>query len=96
MSAKKRIYAQERRWFLSLPENAFCPVAAAGLIGNGEYPLEDKVPHHRATTQIHHLAGRIGKNFLDQSTWLAVSGPGHDWIHNHPLEARKKGWIFSR
>lgn len=49
-----------------------------------------------ASNQIHHKAGRLGKNYLDESTWLAVSFEGHNWIHNNDALAREKGWLLSR
>lgn len=88
-----RVYAQRRKWFLSMPENQKCPVALSGLI---EGQFNQKYPHHRQTVQVHHKAGREGGNFLDESTWLAVSAEGHKFLHDHPALAREKGWMISR
>lgn len=41
--------------------------------------------------QIHHKKKR-GKNYLNVSTWLAVSSRGHRWIHDNPAEAKLKGF----
>ena len=46
------------------------------------------------TTEIHHKAGRIGDKLFDDSLFLAVSRKGHSWIHEHPKEAREKGWLI--
>lgn len=45
-------------------------------------------------TQIHHCAGREGDLLRYKPFWLAVSAPGHDWIHQNPNKAREYGWIF--
>lgn len=47
----------------------------------------------KRTTEIHHTAGRSGANYLDVSTWMAVSREGHVWIHAHPKESRARGWL---
>lgn len=88
-----RVYAQRRKWFLSMPENQRCQVALSGLI---EGQLNQKYPHHRQTVQIHHKAGRVGANLLNETTWLAVSAEGHAFIHANPAVAREKGWMISR
>lgn len=43
--------------------------------------------------QIHHKDGREGDLLLDESKWMAICGPHHDFIHQHPNEARKRGWL---
>lgn len=43
--------------------------------------------------QCHHIYGRRGKLLNWQPGWLAVSCIGHRWIHDHPDEARKRGWL---
>lgn len=47
-------------------------------------------------TDIHHQKGRIGKNLLDQSTWLPVCRNCHDRIENEPEMAKEKGFSKSR
>jgi hypothetical protein len=42
---------------------------------------------------VHHRAGRSGTNYLDESTWLAVCRAEHEFIHQHPSEARRRGWL---
>lgn len=44
--------------------------------------------------EIHHKAGRVGKLFLYVPFWLAVSRDGHNWIHDNPKEAYKKGFLI--
>lgn len=43
--------------------------------------------------QVHHIRGRVGRLLLDERYWLPVSFAGHRWIHDHPEEARRKGWL---
>lgn len=42
---------------------------------------------------VHHVCGRLGTNYLDETTWLAVCRPCHDWIHAHPDVARGLGLL---
>ena len=44
-------------------------------------------------TEVHHSRGRSGKLLMEQQFWIAVSEQGHRRIHEHPLEARKRGWL---
>jgi hypothetical protein len=74
-------YFRRRDRFLAQPGNQWCIVAWT-LWGR-------KLP----VTDIHHKRGRYGTNFLDESTWLAVSREGHDWIHRFPKDARARGWM---
>lgn len=74
-----REYSRLRKDFLS--RHKFCAVAAAR-----------KLPPVRAT-HVHHVRGRKGANYLDVSTWLAVSFNGDRWIHANEDEARKLGLL---
>jgi hypothetical protein len=43
-----------------------------------------------SSTEIHHTyCGKDRANYLDESTWIAVSRDGHNWIHDNPKEARE-------
>lgn len=46
-----------------------------------EHPFCAVYPRKHAT-QVHHVAGRKSSNYLDDSTWLAVSMEGHERIHH--------------
>ena len=50
----------------------------------------------KKATEIHHKKGRIGKLYLDDRFWLAVSRSGHVWIENNPIEAKKRGFSLDR
>lgn len=45
------------------------------------------------TVEIHHQRGRLGRLCNDERFWVAVSRAGHQWIHEHPSEARAKGLL---
>jgi hypothetical protein len=80
-------YKRLRAEFLALEENEWCPVADSGL-------LHERV--RQRATEVHHKRGRVGKFYLDVSTWLAVSREGHQWIERHRAAARDRGWHLSR
>ena len=42
---------------------------------------------------VHHMRGRHGTNYLDETTWCAVCRTCHDWIHTHPREAKARGLL---
>ena len=42
---------------------------------------------------LHHKAGRIGDNYTNKATFMAVCRQCHDYIHRNPRESRQKGWI---
>jgi hypothetical protein len=46
------------------------------------------------STEIHHMRKPKSKYLNDESTWMAVSREGHEWIENNKSEARKRGYLF--
>jgi hypothetical protein len=84
-SAAMREYAKKRKAFLAL--HPYCEVTLALSIFRFAWSL-------RTATEVHHKAGRTGNNYLDESTWMAVSREGHRWIHDNPSEARRLGWLI--
>lgn len=48
------------------------------------------------STDVHHKSGRIGDNYLNMSTWLSVCRNCHQWIEEHPEDAKKLGFSESR
>jgi hypothetical protein len=50
----------------------------------------------KVSTEVHHKAGRVGDNFLNMSTWLAVCRSCHTWIENHPEDAKELELSVSR
>jgi hypothetical protein len=70
-------YAAKRKKFLQL--NPWCEVA---LLRGQQVP----------STHVHHTKGRI-RHYLDESTWLAVTKEGDDWIHANTEEAYQLGFL---
>jgi hypothetical protein len=64
-----------------LTENSMCKVNVAGC-GNG-------------ATDVHHTYAGANRDafYLVQSTWLPVCRNCHNWIHEHPEEARTMNWL---
>lgn len=42
---------------------------------------------------VHHVHGRLAGAYLNTATWKALCRGCHDWIHSHPGEARRTGWL---
>lgn len=81
---KDSVYRLLRVNFLRQPENRFCIV------------MKTLQNQFISTDQVHHMLSRYGKNYLDTSTWLAVSAEGHRWIESHLKEARERGWLGNK
>lgn len=47
-------------------------------------------------TDVHHKKGRIGSNFLDESTWIPLCRNCHSYIEEHPLIAKQLGFSEDR
>ena len=75
---ESRIYAKKRRAFLA--EHRFCQICQ----DNGEL---------RNSEDVHHIKARLEGHYLDESTWLAVCRPCHNWIHEFPSAARARGLL---
>ncbi len=74
-------YAKRRKAYLAAHPLCACSMSLFG--------------YHQRADQIHHKAGRLGPNYLDESTWLAVCRESHEWIHAHASKARANGWIIN-
>lgn len=48
------------------------------------------------TTDVHHKKGRIGKLYLDQRFWIALSRIGHKFVEENPIWAKENGYSLSR
>ncbi len=92
-TAKRKAFLAEHRycqWFIEQSITREVDVIVTGISDIGGHRVV--VP---PSVEIHHRNGRSGTNYLDQKTWMAVSRIGHDWIHQHPKEARARGWLRS-
>ena len=84
VSAKRRVemdeYSKRRLAFLALHQA--CQAKLVGCTG--------------PSTDVHHKAGRVGDNYLNMNTWLAVCRDCHTYIETHPEEAKELGLSESR
>ena len=48
----------------------------------------------KRSTEIHHRAGREGKLLNDKRHFAAVCRTLHDWIRDHPNQAREAGLLY--
>jgi hypothetical protein len=64
-----------------LTENPLCVVKVSGCMHNA--------------TDVHHTYAGSNRDafYLVQSTWRAVCRNCHNWIHEHPEEARIMNWL---
>ena len=78
---QERQYSKECRQFKE--DNPHCNAGIAG--------------HCTGTTsEVHHIAGRIGDLLLYQPLWLPVCHACHVWIEGHPIEAKELGYSKSK
>ena len=87
-------YMRKREKFLAMH-----PICQVWMLQNG---LDDRCALRVAdaeyvnaprSTEIHHKNGRNSKNYLDESTWMAVCHEAHVRIHAHPSWAREMGYL---
>ena len=79
--AADREYSRERKKFLE--ENRVCQARVPDICG-------------LLASQVQHLRGRVGSDYLDKTLWLAVCGRCHEYITEHPKEAIERGWALPR
>lgn len=84
ISVKKQkadvVYSEKRKEFLS--NHSFCMAKLNGCTG--------------FSTEVHHMIGRDGDNYLDESTWFPICRSCHNWITEHSKEAIELGFSKSR
>lgn len=74
-------YSAKRKIFLS--SHPLCKANLSGICTNH-------------STDVHHLAGRMGDLYLDETNWLALCRSCHMWIETHLKEAREMGLSLSK
>jgi hypothetical protein len=79
--AEDKIYFARRKIFLAA--NPLCAIS----VDLGENPP-------RLATDIHHMKGRLGKNYLDEQFWLPVSRHWHRQLHDNPKWAKENNYII--
>lgn len=80
-AAKDRQYTVRRRVFLA--EHPTCAAALPDLC-TGQ------------ATQVHHRRGRVGADYLDETTWMGACLRCHMWIEAHRTESFERGWALPR
>ena len=66
-----------------MQEHPLCQANISGLCTNN-------------STDVHHIAGRVGELLLDTSLWLSVCRSCHVWIETHPHESTQLGFRRSK
>jgi hypothetical protein len=80
--AANHLYSKQRKLFLA--SNRYCEA------------LVRYEPRHICTIRsqdVHHIAGRLNGNLLNEGTWMPVCRSCHDYIHSHPKISRSYGWL---
>jgi hypothetical protein len=75
-----KVYAKVRKQYLTV--HPFCE---AKIEGCGKVAIE-----------IHHKKGKVGENYTDAKTFLAVCRQCHNSIEKNPAWARQQGFSISR
>lgn len=83
---ENREYLKENKKFLKL--NTTC--------GANVIDQHGKLICTFRATEVHHMAGRIGKMLLEKTYWLPCCNVCHRWIELNPIEAKKRGYSLSR
>ena len=99
MSTKRqreaKIYSQKRKAFLEA--HPLCQAHGMIMVCLGfRHNTTDYytgLQADRRSTDIHHVKRRIGANYLDEKTWLAVCRWSHNWIHANPKDAKSLGLL---
>ena len=50
----------------------------------------------RIATDVHHMMGRVGDNYLNMSTWKALCRNCHRWVEENPEAAKELGLSDNR
>lgn len=46
------------------------------------------------STEVHHTNGRNDDRLNDKEFFMSSCRSCHEWIHDHPKQARKEGWLI--
>ena len=80
-SKEERVYQGKRIIFLN--KHPLCEMRIPNICTN-------------VATDIHHMEGRTGDNYLDDSKWKAGCRQCHNWVEDHPKEAKELGLSLRR
>lgn len=54
------------------------------------------IPGCALPSTLHHARGRTGKNLTDESAFRALCSIHHQWVENHPTEAKEMDYSEDR
>ena len=74
-------YSKKRKLFLEA--HPLCKAALPGICTH-------------TSTDVHHMKGRIGDNYLNEEFWLSSCRSCHSWIELHPIQAREMGLSLTK
>lgn len=80
-SQEEKLYLAKRVLFLA--EHPLCEFHIPGICTT-------------TATDVHHMQGRTGENYLDISKWKAGCRSCHMWVEEHPKEAQELGFSIKR
>ena len=92
-AAERTAYRKEAAAFIAaaIARGETCPVV------NSIPELRDGIKYgwkiSNKLSEVHHTHGRRGRLLRYKPWWLALSRLGHRWVHQHPKEARERGWL---
>jgi hypothetical protein len=78
---QESIYSEKRKIYLS--KHSMCKAHLPGICT-------------QMATDVHHMAGRVGELYLDETHWIALCRACHMWIEEHPKEAKEMGFSINR
>ena len=91
---KARSGSEQRRMDVYNAINALFAAANPHCEACHRIPLGGVQTHNRDET--HHVKGRDGLLLFDVRYFMSVCRWAHRWIHAHPAEAKKLGWLGSK
>jgi hypothetical protein len=50
----------------------------------------------KRATDCHHAKGKVGKDFTDDTHFIALCRVHHNWVHDFPAEAMELGYSINR
>lgn len=68
----------------------YVPIWYAFLVEHSRCAVFPNLP----SVDVHHSRGRCGALLFATEFFIAVSRSGHQWIENHPAEAKARGFIL--
>lgn len=61
-----------------------------------ENPICQFLGCYRHATDLHHMKGRVGKNYTDPNYFMSLCRQHHTWVEENSKEAKELGYSLSR